>query len=240
MNFQELDQSLTGRNKQSRKLANNTYAARDGDDIVIRLHSTNIVTYKPDGRVVLDTGGWKTKTTRDRINQYSPVKIHQCKSIWYVGVGHTSTHLYEDLMWVDQGLNIHAKPIEDANDIVKAKTKLRASAKRYAKDYVDALLEGKIEEPSGGDCWSCYMKAGDGTRPLADASHILSHIEDKYYVPSLVVNAITEFPASMMGKSVVGYCLTGRHEEVSGIAEAVKDQLITAVFKVCMKDLEKA
>lgn len=50
-----------------RKLANNTYLVADGDAFAVRLHWTNVVTFHPNGSIVLDTGGWQTSTTRDRI-----------------------------------------------------------------------------------------------------------------------------------------------------------------------------
>ena len=61
--------------------------------------------------------------------------------------------------------------------------------------------------PGEGDCWYCGMHRADGT-PLGDAmdtlhsdgsltieeahDHLLSHMSEKYYVPSLAVNALRE------------------------------------------------
>jgi hypothetical protein len=41
------------------------YETRDGGAIAARLFETDIVTWHPDGRVVLDTNGWNTPTTFD-------------------------------------------------------------------------------------------------------------------------------------------------------------------------------
>lgn len=35
----------------------------------VRLHNTRVVTFYPDGRIMLDSGGWQTPTTRDRMNR---------------------------------------------------------------------------------------------------------------------------------------------------------------------------
>ena len=55
------------------KLTNNTYLTnwQDGalDVMGVRLHSTVIVAFFSDGKVVLDTGGWNSVTTRRRMNQ---------------------------------------------------------------------------------------------------------------------------------------------------------------------------
>lgn len=68
--YQELD-ALLG-NRESRKVGNNTYAERLGDGVIgIRLHQTHVVILSAT-RVVLNTGGWNTVTTKDRINTYLP------------------------------------------------------------------------------------------------------------------------------------------------------------------------
>lgn len=75
------------RNKDSRKIGNNTYAHILNDSTVaIRLHGTDVVSIHPDNTVTLQTGGWQTSTTKDRINQYSPVKVYQRKYEWYVTI----------------------------------------------------------------------------------------------------------------------------------------------------------
>lgn len=77
MTYAELDASLQGRCRNSRKLANNTYAIRfvslpfDGA-IAIRFHHTDILTFRPDGSVMINTGGWETVTTKERLNRYLP------------------------------------------------------------------------------------------------------------------------------------------------------------------------
>lgn len=43
---------------------------QQGEEIVFRLYTTNIVTVKPH-EIVLNTGGWNTVTTRRRMNEIS-------------------------------------------------------------------------------------------------------------------------------------------------------------------------
>lgn len=70
--YDDLDERLTGRCRERRKVGNNTYAERRGDRIAIRLHSTDVVTFLPDGSIMLNTGGWYSVTTKDRMNSYLP------------------------------------------------------------------------------------------------------------------------------------------------------------------------
>ncbi len=53
--------------KGSRSLSKNKQLVRDGDDIHIRLHKTDVVTLHPDGDYTIRTGGWNTATTRRTI-----------------------------------------------------------------------------------------------------------------------------------------------------------------------------
>lgn len=73
------------RNANRRKVGNNTYAEILHDNSVgIMLHSTYVVKIHPDNTYTLQTGGWQTVTTKDRINQYSPVRVYQRKYEWFV------------------------------------------------------------------------------------------------------------------------------------------------------------
>lgn len=38
---------------------------RDGEDIVLKAHRTDVVRYKPDGDVIINNGGWVSPTTHD-------------------------------------------------------------------------------------------------------------------------------------------------------------------------------
>ncbi len=194
------DAKLTGRNQQSRKIDNNTYLQRRNDDIVIKLHDTDIITYRPNGDTILNSGGWRTNTTKERINSNldNDYRLIQDKSIWYL-VKYHSTNNYRDL--IKSGFrfkdNITIKSngkiinFESVNS-TKKDTKIKAKVKAYAKLCANKL---PLDLPSGGDCWYCYMQTQDG-KSLGDAfknsEHLLSHIKENYVVPSLVYNALKE------------------------------------------------
>lgn len=56
---------------QLRKISkNNTRIIREGLETRVRLHSTDVVTFCPE-RIILNTGGWETATTKNRMNQAS-------------------------------------------------------------------------------------------------------------------------------------------------------------------------
>jgi hypothetical protein len=71
-----------------RKIGNNTWATilPDGS-VAIMLHWTTVVVIHPDDSATLRSGGWKTCTTKDRINKYSPVKVYQRDFEWFLSDG---------------------------------------------------------------------------------------------------------------------------------------------------------
>ena len=89
MNHAEAVKMVRGKtNKDTRKVGNNTYAYIQADgSVAIELHGTNVVVIYLDDSVMLNSGGWRTSTTKDRINQYSPVKVYQKKFEWFLSDG---------------------------------------------------------------------------------------------------------------------------------------------------------
>lgn len=69
-------------------IANNTvrYTRPDGA-IVIRLFRTNIITQHLNGSIELNSGGWRTKTTRARIRDFANVYLLQKRGKWYLPDG---------------------------------------------------------------------------------------------------------------------------------------------------------
>lgn len=187
-------------NRSSKKVGNNTYLHKISEDTFgVRLHATDVVQIHFDDTYTLNSGGWRTRTTKDRINSYSPARVWQRNSIWYVGDG----IIFEDGMKVDSTGN----PIGEFQSTTKVEEKKRKLDK-MVKQYIDGFaksVSGKgINDPSGGDCWGCYFGLGEYSKvksqqvdkpigpELMGLDHLVSHFEDKYYVPSLVFKAIMD------------------------------------------------
>ena len=57
--------------------------------VAVRYHRTDVATLHPDGTVTLRTGGWRTVTTKRRINQALryfgvPTVVYQHRFNWYL------------------------------------------------------------------------------------------------------------------------------------------------------------
>lgn len=106
MNYKEAEEKLVGRWARGRKLERNTYLERrDFFSIAIRLHGTDVLTFHEDGSIEVNTGGWNTVTTRDRINRYLPKP-------WHV-YGERGATILSNYRWHAAGREMqHKGPIE--------------------------------------------------------------------------------------------------------------------------------
>jgi len=55
----------------------------------LRFHATDIITWKPDGKIILNSGGYKTRTTKQRLNQYlypHDIRVYQKDFEWYLSL----------------------------------------------------------------------------------------------------------------------------------------------------------
>jgi hypothetical protein len=201
--YADLDAKLTGRCSQSRKVANNTYLHRVGDDIAVRLHDTDVVTFHADGTATLNTGGWFTMTTKERINRYLPggIRLESNRGRWFlIYTGHWDGEHYVkserpavpftdgivlDLASLDVIEGAPAPEQVKAED--DANTAMRKSVEKYLRktkpeDIVTAFSN------SAGDCFFCQFGGDLAKSP----DHLLGHLEEQYVMLSLARNAVAE------------------------------------------------
>ncbi len=88
--YEKLDKELYhkghGALMESRKVGANTWLKRrPGDKIAVQLHNTDILTYHPDNRVIINAATWYTVTTSQRLNAFLGWgTITSYRSIWHV------------------------------------------------------------------------------------------------------------------------------------------------------------
>lgn len=191
--FERLDAELVGRCAASRKLGNNTYAERRSDGgIAVKLHATDVVTHYPDGRAVYATGGWRTVTTKERMNSFGlpGVQVWSDRGAWFIG---ETGYPKDDKAFVPFADGVTVRVGEDGRvtfegggtprDLAQER-KARRLIQEYAQRCVEAV---PLEMPGNGDCFLC-MAASAGA-PGVD--HYYSHFEQGYVVPRLVWDALT-------------------------------------------------
>jgi len=214
-----------------RKLANNTYLEpRDGDAFAVKLHSTDVLTFRCDGSVVLNSGGWRTVTTKARMNDYLPSGwyVWQERGQWFLR--HGGWQGGKDWPFAD-GITIHSDgTVTGEGEAVDSALPRKIAA--YAKAYVKAFTAGKIPKPSGGDCWMCLLRDAETGKPWGGADHILSHLEEKYYVPSLLMNAVDRYPVSRMAMWAIQSIWDGKDID-KWSADILTYQLTSSIRRWC-------
>ena len=211
---------------RKRKLANNTYLViRDDDGLGIRLHDTEVVIHYKD-RIVLNSGGYKTLTTKSRMNDYSTHTIYQKNHVWYV----------DNEIPFEDGITLYNNgTIKGQGKDPKETIKLTKRVKQYSKDYAKEFMKGNVPAPSNGDCWGCLFHK-DG-KPTIAKDHIFSHLEDKYYVPSMLYNMFDSGYLSQYAKGVICEVWNGKPIDDLYSLEFVEEQIQKAIYKFCARDL---
>ncbi len=90
--------------KDSAKVANNTYLVRiDFNTIAVRHQNTHVVLIRRNGMYTLNSGGWRTLTTKDRINAYSPARLFQKAREWYLQTPNSVVPYRDNMVVNDKG-----------------------------------------------------------------------------------------------------------------------------------------
>lgn len=191
MNFNTLDAKLVGRCAKGRKIANNTYAQRRGDDaIAIRFHATDVVVFGRDGRITLDTGGYSTMSTKARINDaIEGYSIFSVKGRWMVSRGNVRNPDAVTVPFAD-GMVISPNGAISGVDFVAIQRQDQRNAviSKKVKKYCENLTPEKIVEAienAGGDCFLCL-----GGNSFGGTEHLESHLDEGYYMAHLFLNVL--------------------------------------------------
>jgi hypothetical protein len=173
----EIMQNVTA--DTSRVISNNTIEYTVGGTRAIRLHDTDIIVFDDRGGVTLNTGGWETNMTKNRINALqNKARLYSDKGIWYAVVT-GKQYVFEDGMRIGPRNGVTG---DGGDKAIKARRKKTKHIKAYC-DAVAALDE--LPEPSGGDCFICQARGGGG-----DAHCLQSHLDETYIHGTLIVNAM--------------------------------------------------
>uniref|UniRef100_A0A6M3LK84 Uncharacterized protein n=1 Tax=viral metagenome TaxID=1070528 RepID=A0A6M3LK84_9ZZZZ len=207
---------------------------------VIRLHRTDILVFKPNGDVVLNSGGWQTVVTKERMNGFLPKGwgIYQEKNVWYLSKGEYWSDP-DRKSWVYQdGITILGTGgVSGASKDRKKLDKRLKDIRVYVDGFMKKLVARELPQPGNGDCWFCLFKDKDG-RTRSD--HILEHFKDKYYVPSLLMNAIAEIPVSQTSKSSIGYWFKVHDQECTWFEDISKEQVKKSLTRYLKRRLGMA
>jgi hypothetical protein len=197
--YLDLAAKLTGRCAAGRRWGSGRHTRLERVDdhtVGVRLHETLVATVTEGGKLTVDTGGWRTVTTKERINEILHrvgLGVYARKGEWFWndfrGTGEVEVGAaFTEGDYVDARGRLHtqAKPKD-----LKAHATLRKRILAYAKLAAAAL---PLKPPGNGDCWDCHLQTQEG-KSLGDATksdHLKLHLDEGYIVPSLVFRALRE------------------------------------------------
>jgi len=193
-NKSQILEGITEDIKSSKFIANNTLMIHYKNGITAyRLHNTDIIRINTsNGNITLNNGGYKTSTTKNRINQFTPSNfyLYQKNHIWYINTLKEKFSFYNGITFDLQG-NLLS---ENKTVNIKEVNKIKKSIKKYV-NLIDKCE--KIPVPSNGDCWYCSMKVQNTGKNLGDKiqniDHLKSHIKENYLHGSILYNAMIEY-----------------------------------------------
>jgi len=244
MTYESAKAQLTGRNAERRKIAHVTYLERRGENIAVKQHATDVLTYLPNGDCRIDVGQWQTVTTKLRLNNFGPnIRVCANRGIWYVYVDGTEYPFAN-------GMVIHAdRTVSGAGEDPKAKLKLKRQVAKYCEKYMKALAEGNVSAPGLGDCFYCQMREVKTNQTWGEISfqddHMMMHMEESYFVPSILARAIELFPVSQAAKWYLGSFWDDSvdaqvRDSARRAGEMCKDQLHKALRRFVTRQLGMA
>lgn len=202
-----------------RKVDHNTVEYQRADVRVIRLHHTDIVEITED-RWRLNSGGWKTPTTKDRLNKFSPARIHSDRGVWRLSDGST---FFDGIEVNSEGRALNPRP-----DVEAEQRKLGKAINAFVKRLDDMET---LPMPGAGDCWFCSMFEREPSRGEQgfhergsdrNPEHLLSHIEDGYLHGWLLVNAMRW---AGYGDEGISYMLDPRFTSRTSVKSALRRYL---------------
>ena len=119
------------------KLANTTYIQSRGSSFAVRLHNTDIVVIRPDGTYKVNSGGFRTTTTKRRMNHVLPCVISQKTGLWSIG-----DSFFEDFMVIGHDGAIVSKSIPLSRVL-----KIKRRVDRYCNKFISLVLDMCVIEP---------------------------------------------------------------------------------------------
>ena len=202
--YEKLDKELYhkghGNIMESRKVGANTWLKRrPGNLIAVQLHSTDILTYYPDNRVIINASSWYTVTTSQRMNAFLGWgTITSYRNLWHVKV---LIRIWDEGQydWDKKATFVEAIiPFENGIAINSRTHELMHSPNDYLTTLDDSLVMREISDMTRGlqiHARTLRDKADNLTRD--DLRTAVRHLDAFQQVRSGLVNKIKALESGM-------------------------------------------
>lgn len=173
---------------RSKLTGRNTIKAEYPDgSVIIRYWDTDVVTINPDKSIVLNSGGFMTKTTKERIEEFTRIRIMQKDSIWYI-----IRNIHNGYPLTNEGLPLFYDGIHISDDgkiLSGVRVNPEKTVRQFKKDLTNlANMITKESLPGyfadmAGDCLICKFDLSSGK---LTTDHLINHVKEKYMHGSLI------------------------------------------------------
>jgi hypothetical protein len=203
------DKKKLGHNTYLRKLTQNRYA--------ITLHQTDIIVISErNGETIycLNSGGYRTVTTKDRLNSLSPARIYQKRGVWYLSENNDTKNdiPYFDFVEVDaRGMVVNKDSVPA--DLIEKRKLLDRLINEYIRGFAKDAVENGLRKPETGDCLMCRLYLDNQDKD--DMGHVCCHLYEKYYTRIFLYYCLKMHGYSNPGFTwalIAKHCENGRDE----------------------------
>lgn len=177
--------------RDSRKVSHNTYAERRGEDVAIRLHATDILTFHADDTITANSGGWRTVTTKDRLNSFlpAPLCVYSVDGVWTLqrrgNAPGVVSEFYDGMRFDRHGDMVTDVLIDSGREMKRQKREITAYVKLYTDARIAELVADAAENGTAGDCLFCQLMTDE-----MGAEHLSEHIREGYTMATLAFYAV--------------------------------------------------
>jgi hypothetical protein len=177
--------------RDSKKLAGNTYLYKRDNVFCVKFYNTDIITIDSDSTQTLRVDGHFTKTTKDRLNEFSFASLYQERGLWFVRQQENSDKVafFDGIKFNMFGEILQGETsAPDASDLLAKRKFLDHKIQKYTDGFCKDALENGLGVPDLGDCLICRIYAENPERIKDhDFEHIFSHFEEGYYTRTFVL-----------------------------------------------------
>ncbi len=191
-----------------------------------------IIKYPNSKTIKVTSGGDESQKIKNILNKYLPSYL---KSDWKIISEYNQWFLFskvwnKKIVFFDN-MQVHITELNDIrilqSDYILSMEEIqerKTDVQKYARSFIDLFMNHKINLPSSLDCFYCVSN-------IYSTQHLIIHIYEKEYVPSLLLNSINENPS----------CLLSNQEKTEVINYWIKniDKLDINLRTLLIKNLTK-
>jgi len=173
-----------------KRINRNTFKYCIDGKVKVRLCETDIMIYEKKS-IILNTSGFRTFLTKNRLNERLSGYIYQDKSNWYYKDIYGTITRFFDGIKIDKISNqvMNGKSAPDFKKIDKKIDKKNEKTLKHIKAYCEKINKLKtLPDDSSGDCFYCQHEQ----MGKQDTDHLIMHLKEKYIMKSLLLNALKE------------------------------------------------